>query len=39
MDPLCILLNIKLIPIGEISTKALLAWVFYVNEKVYVLKE
>ena len=38
MDPGCILLNINPIPIGEISTKAFSVWVFYVNEKVCVLK-
>ena len=38
MDSGCILLNINLIPIGEILTKTFPVWVFYVIEKVCVLK-
>ena len=38
MDPGYILLNINLIPIGEIPTKAFPVWVFYVSRRVCVLK-
>ena len=30
IDPGCILLNIKSIPIGEIPTKAFSEWLFYI---------
>ena len=38
MEPGCILLNINPIPIREIPTKAFPVWVFYVIQKVCVLK-
>ena len=38
MEPRYILLNINPIPIREVSTKAFPVWVFYVIEKVCVLK-
>ena len=38
MDQGCLLLDINTIPIREIATKAFPVWVFYVIEKVFVLK-